>query len=286
MSSRCPICSSSCQTGKYTYECPDCDLEFLGTWGQKEKVHRLYKKLTYKSNIKPGPIKHNEYHRRFEIIRPYLDKQTALLEIGAGEGHFLKLVKPLVGIADACEISPYHAKKLRQKGYTVIDKDITLAKPRQYKLVCMYAVLEHIPQVKKYLISLKEWITPDGILFIEVPSLNCAMLRYYDIPEYRKHFYRSQHLYHFTEKSLRRLLNSCDYDCVVSPFQNASLTNHFHWLHTGKRQPTTNDMVSVTLPRKSKNLTEVLEKTDNFYRKQLTTKGISDILIAQARNYP
>ena len=303
MSSSCPICANeSCerlpQRVRHTndvqlYECPHCSLQFLNIWDDADLVRSFYDNLgvVYTSDIRPGLLKYNEYERRLAEIRPYLKPNTRLLEIGAGQGVFLNRVRSYVGEAHACEISPPHIKVLRDMGFHVWDDVLTNIEPTiQYDVVCMYALIEHIPKVGEFLVHLRRWLSNEAIVFIETPNLMDPLVCFYDVPAYRDFFYRAYHLYTFSDRALRLLLCKTGYECETWPIQVASITNHFHWLHTGTKQRSMNDMVNVVLPRplrrrqipSGEDFYALLDALDDSYREMLEQAGIGDILMSKA----
>jgi len=287
MIDKCPICYSKGYKIRdkvrgdvpiKVYRCDKCYIDFLEIWDEKARVYKFYDKDNYvfKPNIKQGiKMKYNEYDERFENIKPYLSKDKRLLDIGCGDGTFLKMVDPLVGVAEGTEITTYHVNNLRKQGFKIYDCLLhEMQTPEEpYDIICMFALLEHVPVVTEFLEDLKKrFIHEESLIFIEVPNLLDPLTSCYDIPEYRDFFYREYHLYYFTEKSLNKLLQVCGFKCETKPVLQASLTNHFHWLHLGKGQPTTTDMSNVTLIRepimkitpKGNSFIEILDKVDNF----------------------
>lgn len=260
-SSRCPTCGEEGlllpqavrgSHGARLYRCPRCTLEFLDLWSCPVLVRGLYQseQVVYRSDIGAGAIKYDEYDRRLKEVMPYLGPGKRLLEVGAGQGIFLERVKPHVAEAHAVELSPVHAASLRQMGYQVWDRDLTeLEPPAPYDVVCMYAVLEHIPNAVDFLRHLRSWLHEGSVVFIETPNLMEPLVSFYDVPAYRDFFYREYHLYNFTAVPPQALLAEAGFACRSWPVQVASLTNHFHWLHTGTKQASMNEMVNVSLPR-------------------------------------
>lgn len=96
-------------------------------------------------------------------------------------------------------------------------------------------------------------------------------------------------MYYFSEISLKKLFEGQGFQAEVWPEMMCSLTNHFHWMHHGKGQATTNDMIATTLPvpfLNQKTPTSVfagslLDEVDSLYRKKLEENGIGDMLIGR-----
>jgi len=315
MSNKCPICSrdsnkivSNSVITKVTsgerlkvggripisvLRCEDCELDFLETWNDRERAYRFYEndRYVYKPNIIEENRKFNEYEYRFNLIKPYLSEDTRLLEIGCGEGIFLRQARTIVSDPEGCEITVAHVNALREDGFKIWDCPAEDIEPEySYDILCMFALLEHVPLISDFLNHLKTFSHGKSHIFIEVPNLLDPLVSYYDVSAYRDFYYREYHLYYFTPKSLRKLLNLQGFECEIWPTQQASLTNHFHWMHKGRGQANTNEMVNVTLPKAlinnntsgNKTFEQILDEVDDFYRQILLNEGIGDLLSCHA----
>lgn len=214
-----------------------------------------------------------------------LEKLIKRLKIGCGNGWFLDMVKNDVASVECIELSPPQVLKLREKGYKCYDlmiEDLKIKK--KYDVICLFAVLEHVANVENFLTVLKKFLKPDGNIFIEVPNRKNILFSGFKVESFRKFYYRDIHLYYFTPKSLKKLLSKNGYKCNLETSQQASITNHFHWLHNKKGQENANIMTSIYIPDidLEKQFSDVLEQTDNFYRKTLNENGLGDLLFARA----
>ncbi|MBW2004221.1 MAG: class I SAM-dependent methyltransferase [Deltaproteobacteria bacterium] len=303
MADTCPICSSK---GKQirdnvkggvsvnVYRCDECYLDFLETWDDEKRVYSFYDRDNYvfKPNVTGEKMKYNEYEGRFKRVFPFLKQDTKLLDIGCGDGTFLRMVRPHVAVAEGTEITTYHVNNLRKEGVKIWDCFLHEMTPEgPYDIICLFALLEHVPKVMKFLNDLKSRFTHEKTqIFIEVPNLLDPLTSCYDVREYRDFFYREYHLYYFSEKSLNKLINKAGFNCQTEPLLQASLTNHFHWMHEGKGQATTTDMSNVVLPRAAlmdktpagNAFMDILDKVDDFYRELLLKEGIGDLLACRA----
>lgn len=306
MSKYCPLCNDESHelvtdTVKgdekiNVWRCRNCELDFLDIWDDVNYVKSLYEGENYvfSANVLESndiPLKYNEYKERFKRIRPYLDKKKTLLEIGCGDGTFLRMVRDFVLCAEGTEVSPPQVTRLRKEGFTCYDVFITeMEPPRQYDVVCMFALLEHVPNIKEYFESLKRFLAPDAQIFIEVPNLNCPLMSCYDIEEFRKFYYRPVHLYYFTPNALGRILAQCGFEYEITTSQQASLTNHFHWAYKRHGQPSANHMTSALPPVRlmkdsffSKDIIiGILDTIDDCYRQMLVEHNMGDLLAARA----
>ena len=303
MSDICPICSTPGKQIRDTakgniplvfYRCADCKLDFTEHWDDEERVYSFYDKDNYvfKPNVTGLKMKYNEYQGRYDNISPHLNKNTRFLDIGCGDGTFLKMVKPLVAEAEGTEITTQHVNELRGEGFKIWDELLCDIKPDgKYDVICMFALLEHIPNVRDFLLDLKtRFMHQETKLFIEVPNLLDPLANVYDISEYRDFYYRQYHLYYFSEKSLQKLLYDVGLASSTKPLLQASMTNHFHWMHNGFGQKNTTDMSNIVLPNKlmisntpsGKSIHEILDEVDDFYRTKLLENGIGDLIFCEA----
>ena len=310
MSNTCPICS---QTGRRirdsvkggnkqsvgqsvaisVYRCDSCWLDFLEIWDDGETVRKFYEneKYVFSPITDRKILKYDEYNERLQRIVPYLNTKKTLLDIGCGDGTFLRMIRPYVKEAHGVDINKKQVQNLRQEGFKIWQCQIEELKPEYpYDIICMYAILEHIPNVLEFLLTFKgEFIHSGSQLFIEVPNLMNPLVSCYDIEKFRNFYYRQYHLYYFTEKSLGKLLKKVGFKHETKPLIQASITNHFHWMHKEKGQTTT-DMTNVVLPQPAlmnmapsgKRFMDLLNQVDDFYRDLMLKNGIGDLIACRA----
>jgi len=296
MSNKCPICNKEginkniVSTQIKIYCCDICNLHYLDTWDQPDEVKKLYDKSKYvfRPNITGQNMKYDEYKERVKRIKPYTNNNSRLLDIGCGDGTFMKMIRPFVKEVKGTEITKAQVKKLREQKYKIWDVPLQEIKPSEpFDIICLFALLEHVPNVTDFLIDLKSRFTHEKTqIFIEVPNLMEPLANCYDIPQYRDFFYRDIHLYYFSESSLKKLLEKIGFDCETHPILQASITNHFHWMHNCHGQKNTTEMSNVVLPRKplmtktpkGNDFIKILDKVDDYYKELMTNDGIGDLI--------
>jgi len=112
-----------------------------------------------------------------EIIKQNEISNLRLLEIGAGNGNFLKKVSlNLAGKQNllATEFSSYGQNEINKNGIKCLSTDVRNIKSLEYEknfnFICMFQVLEHMNEIDKLFKHLSWLLRNDGNLFITVPN--------------------------------------------------------------------------------------------------------------------
>lgn len=98
---------------------------------------------------------------------------TRVLDVGCGTGLFLDLAKQHGLITAGAEMNLSAAEVSRSKGHLMLDGPIQ-AWDRKYHaffdLICLFQVLEHLPDPVSFLSGLKPFLSAQGIISIAVPN--------------------------------------------------------------------------------------------------------------------
>jgi 2-polyprenyl-3-methyl-5-hydroxy-6-metoxy-1,4-benzoquinol methylase len=147
-----------------------------------------------------------------------------ILDIGCGEGFFLKLVKSQINAETwGVELMPEVAEKAKSHADHVIpgkiEEALDLIPDHYFDCITFNDVLEHLPEPAEILKKIKPKLTQNGIILASIPSVryfyNLVELIIKKDWEYKDSgILDSTHLRFFTKKSIRRMFENAGYSIV------------------------------------------------------------------------
>ena len=139
-----------------------------------------------------------------------LGRVNTILEIGTGAGGILKkfmdIGKRVHGLDYGTEYIEFGVSKsipLKVGGLESLEEG------QKFDLIILSHILEHIVEPREFLDKLKPYLTDEGFLYIEVPSIERTnrLIGKYDLRTY----WENAHVVHFTIKTLKQLLEHSGY---------------------------------------------------------------------------
>ena len=202
--SRCPECGFLFQ--------PELPVEELRSGHDADYFEHYTAGGDYDSQ---GAQRRHEALIRLSWMRSHGCRSGRLLEVGVARGDFLAEARNAGFATLGIEPEPSTAvEAMRRSGADVLigwAEEVELA-PASFDAVCLWHVLEHIPQPRPVLEALRRSLKPGGLFFCEVPNAGSAMARVQgDAWEYLD---PSHHVGFFDPSTLRRALESTGYDNV------------------------------------------------------------------------
>jgi len=150
-----------------------------------------------------------------------------LLDVGCGEGTFLKLARKGGWEISGTEMSSYASEYVSDTmGVDVFCGQLPDAgyPDNYFDVVTMWHVLEHVTDPNNYLNEIYRILKSDGLLVMAVPNINNLVMQIaYKIFRRRKLKLFSKdekevHLYHFSPVTIKAYLEKAGFDCLrISP---------------------------------------------------------------------
>lgn len=214
----------------------------------------------------------NRFRARFDKCSPWLSKARTILEVGAWEGDFIRLMQSQLSDVDISCVEPDQATLASRQqidGLTdYISLDAAIAAGGRYDVICHFHVFEHILQPAEFLDQCKQLLAPDGVMIAEIPAMSDPLVALYKQADYIDFFFQAQHPFYYRDSSFGRVLahNGLKIHEML-PHQRYGIDNHLAWMNSGK-------------PGGDDELAEVFAETDSHYRQDLEQRGITDAVIA------
>jgi 2-polyprenyl-3-methyl-5-hydroxy-6-metoxy-1,4-benzoquinol methylase len=202
--------------------CKNCNLYINGNSKEqvREKVSNMYKENYWNERNSETSInseytdvdsqgKRRNWISQFSYTKPYING-NALLEIGVGAGQSIFWFEEegfnVEGIEpDGRNVSMINNKL--KKGKVIESSVEEFSNDKIFDLIWMSHVLEHIVEPIDFLKKIQNNLKKNSIFFIEVP--NCD----YE-PMLKSSIEKNPHLFHFTKKSLSKLVESIGYEII------------------------------------------------------------------------
>ena len=198
----------------------------------KKSKTKLSNVKTINGNIRTPLI--DDDHRRFIQFEKII-KNKDILDFGCGWGGFLnniKKYKSLNGIELREECLNYIKSNIKK---IKVFKNINSFK-KNFDLITMFHVLEHIPYQVETLKILKSKLKKNGKIIIEVPHAEDFLLLQDELKEFKNFSLWSEHLILHTHKSLKTVLAKSGFKNInIQYYQRYNFSNHLGWFL--KRKP-------------------------------------------------
>lgn len=229
------------------WQCGDCTLRFTQDAPDEASIGPYYRSPDYisHSNTDKGllnklyqKVRKHTLEQKAVLIRKETEEKGRLLDVGAGIGAFLSVMKEkgwdVTGI-EPDETARANAEKLF--GLTLQPpSELYRLPPAVYNAITLWHVLEHVHDLHPYVERLKALLAKEGKIFIAVPNYTSA-----DAAAYRNYWAAydvPRHLYHFTPKAIEKLMALHGLNVVTKKpmwfdaFYISLLSSKYHRGHT------------------------------------------------------
>jgi 2-polyprenyl-3-methyl-5-hydroxy-6-metoxy-1,4-benzoquinol methylase len=159
------------------------------------------------------------WHRQRERISRY-KSAGAILDIGCSSGAFLGTMKGEFWKLHGIEMEALTAARARTTtGAEVFVGDAVDAPfaAESFDVITCFDLLEHVYQPRQFLMKVREWLKPGGIVYIALPNIDSWESRI--LGTYWFGLELPRHLFHFSPRSLRYVMKSLGFSeiSIVTP---------------------------------------------------------------------
>ena len=243
----CPICENPpspelvFKTSKDVgiWKCPDCEIMYASPRFSEKSLLEIYENEDFVDDSFYHDWSYEKWKQenrgrsyipqrlKIQLARRFLSKEERVLDVGCGTGLFC-LEASKQGL-NAEGIDPSH--QLIELGRRLFEIPLRHGHIEdfdpgyKYKGIVLWAVLEHVYNLKDMIKKCGDLLEKDGYLFIDVPNHEGASNRFKTFLSQKglkgsdfKHFGFPWHIYSFNKKSLSHLMKACGFEPVLFEF--------------------------------------------------------------------
>lgn len=242
--------------------------------GEKEYESGEYRKDS--SSLFARTSQFTDYERTIDCMRRienlqqfYIGKQ--IVDFGCGFGDFLYAAKKFTTKAIGIELQEDCIKDLNNKGVYCF-KSLGNIPSESIDTFFLFHSLEHLPEPLSVLAEIREKLSRQGKIVIEVPHANDFLISILGQESFIDFTLWSQHLILHTRASLKAFLEHSGYkNILIKGIQRFPISNHMYWMTKNK-------------PGGHRSNLSLLETPDlkQAYASALTAADATDTLLAIA----
>ncbi|CAM3958675.1 class I SAM-dependent methyltransferase [Flavobacterium weaverense] len=200
----------------------DEEMDMLITYPQPslENLGKYYESVDYISHTDSKRTLFEKcYHfiktialkNKLNLVNSLQPSKGSILDIGAGTGDFLSVVKENGWSTVGVEPSEKAKAIAKFKGVSFVEETSELEN-NSFDVITMWHVLEHVPNLDSQIKELKRLLKPNGSLIIAVPNFKS-----FDAKQYGKFWAAYDvpiHFWHFSKTAIKKLFAKEDMELV------------------------------------------------------------------------
>lgn len=195
-------------------QCNVCGMVYTNPQPAAEKLIDIYKAVEDPLYEDESAARERTFLRSLKQLHRFRQPPGRMLDVGCYTGVFMKVAAQSGWKVDGLELSDWAAKKAQQGGWgTVFQQPIeTIPTPGPYQLydvVTLWDVIEHLVQPSEVLQEAGRLLKPGGVLAISTHMVDSWAVRLLGT---RYPFFMDMHLVHFSQSTMKRLLQQNGYE--------------------------------------------------------------------------
>lgn len=266
--------------GRYTdtnvkmYQCLDCGV----LWHEDilKDLGQYYESKEYRDSLE-GSSQEEEFYRlhdketldKFLYTGTSIFRRKTVADIGCGCGAFLDFLKGVASCVIAVEPSETYRKVMDGKGfltYPYTNAALTDWTER-VDVITSFDVIEHVSEPLEFLNDIHKMLVKEGKAIVGTPTQTPVMRQLLGEIYEKKLLFSTQHLWIFSEKSLRQTAQKVGFENIeVKFYQRYGLGNLVGWL----REKEPNSDVEETF---------ITPTLDAVWKSECSGYGLADYMV-------
>jgi 2-polyprenyl-3-methyl-5-hydroxy-6-metoxy-1,4-benzoquinol methylase len=194
--------------------CLDCDLVYINPRPSLEAIHQGYAEAVDETYVSQAEGRLHAFRRIARQISGLKPPAGGRLDVVAAAGLFLVAAREYGWKVEGIELSSWLAAWAKQKlDLTIHTAPLASGQfpPGHFDVVSMFDVLEHVEDPRTTVRTVREVLKDDGLFVLSYPDWGSIFAR---VLKRRWWFLLSVHLYYFTRKTIRRLLEENGFEVI------------------------------------------------------------------------
>lgn len=208
--------------------CKKCRLIYLDPEEKLADPLLLYPSDYYKPVKGIAAITEKLFLSRRKKLVEALKKQGSLLDVGCGDGQFLKIMADNGWRVCGVETATSAADRLNKEKYSIYYGTLkeNIFNAEDFDVITIWQALEHFDDPEEYLAIIYRILKEDGILVISIPNIDSFQARFSRNKWF--HLDLPRHKWHFTPETILEMLTK--YSFYVKQIKHFSIEyNPFGW---------------------------------------------------------
>lgn len=231
------------------------EFDMLITKPQPKEIDRYYQSENYISHSDSKKslldkmyqfVKRVTLFQKVKLVDRYVQDDKSILDIGAGTGDFLFAAAQKGWTISGVEPNSEARNRAFQKS-VALSPDLESLMHRKYKVITLWHVLEHLPDLENQILKMISLLEERGALVIAVPNFNSYDAKHYkeswaayDVPRHLWHFSRTAikklfHKYGMEVVETRPMIFDAFYVALLSEKYKTGKTNYLRAFQVGLR---------------------------------------------------
>ncbi len=189
--------------------------EHKGLDTQEKNSIKKIQLIEARESLKP------RYKKRLKLINRFGIHNGKLLDLGCGEGHFLKYASShewdVSGIDLKVENTEFAKKILEIRNIQCTSLGQALLPEKTFDVVTLYDLIEHLAHPFSELKKIHKLLRPGGLVVISTPNVKNSFF----MKELWTGYITKGHIYFFSKKTLTQMLQRAGFKVIFSKTENA-----------------------------------------------------------------